>query len=233
MAINQRDYSRAYHYWAGQGAASGQSLAEFSRGFADTVQVTVLLGQVSSQGTTQPDGASVAATIFSVVNQPDHSQLVEQYQGSYTLRPASTASTAGWEIAGANVAPASGPLPPAEVADPTTVLRSYFDAINRREFARAYSYWNQLGQASQQSYAQFEHGFATTQQVKAELGTPQQNAGAGNVYADVPVKIVATQSDGSTRSYAGTYTAHRANVPPFEKFGWRIEGAKVAAEANP
>ena len=124
------------------------------------------------------------------------------------------------------------PRRPPDVANPTTLLSSYFDAINRREFARAYSYWDQMGKSSGQSFAQFEQGFATTKLVKAVIGTPHYGAGAGNVYADLQVTITATQSDGSTSIYTGSYTVHRANVPPFDKFGWRIEGAKVTGSAS-
>ncbi len=232
-AINQRDYARAYGHWARGGLASGQTPEGFARGYADTVRVSVLLGMPSSQGTGAARQATVPVTLMSVVNLPDHAQRVQHYEGTYTLRPADASGVRGWEIAAASVAEVTGgSLPPAATADPTTLLRSYFDAINLREFARAYSYWDNLGQASQQGFAQFEQAFATTRQVKVDLGTPQQNAGAGNVYADVPVTIVATQDDGSTKTYSGTYTAHRANVPPFEQLGWRIEGAKVSQTAG-
>ncbi len=232
-AINRKDYARAYSYWARGGLASGQSPEGFARGYADTVRVSVLLGMPSSQGTGAARQTTVPVTLMSVVNLPDHAQKVQHYEGTYALRPSDASGVRGWEIAAASVAEVTaGPLPPAATADPTTLLRSYFDAINLREFARAYSYWDDLGHASQQGFALFEQGFATTRQVKVDLGTPQQNAGAGNVYADVPVTMVATQDDGSIRTYSGTYTAHRANVPPFEQLGWRIEGAKVSQTAG-
>ena len=232
-AINQRDYARAYGIWERRGAASGQTFEEFAQGYADTGQVSVLLGTPSLQGTGARRQVVVPVTLISIANLPDYTQSVQRYQGTYILRPAEASGASGWEIAVAGVAEgAAAPLPPVDVADPTTLLRSYFDAINRREFARAYSYWNHLGQSSQQSFAQFEQGFATTKQVKVDLGTPQENAGAGNVWADVPVTIVATQDDGSTRVDTATYTAHRANIPPFDQLGWRIEGAKVTGTGS-
>ncbi|MCL4368920.1 MAG: glycoside hydrolase [Actinobacteria bacterium] len=176
---------------------------------------------------------TVPADLTSIVNPTDQTQpqQVHHYQGTYTLQPG---GGSGWEIASASVAeePAAQRAL-ADVADPTTLLRSYFDALNRREFARAYTYWDNLGQASQQTFAQFERGYAMTKQITVDLGTPQGNAGAGNLYADVPVTIIATQSDGSTRTYKGTYTAHRANIPPFDQLGWRIESAKVTATTAP
>ena len=231
-AINQRDYGKAYGYWAENGAASGQTPQGFASGYASTVRVTVLLGTVGSQGTGSASRVTVPADLTSIVNPTDQTQpqQVHHYQGTYTLQPG---GGSGWEIASASVAevPAAQSAL-ADVADPTTLLRSYFDALNRRGFARAYTYWDNLGQASKQTFAQFEQGYAATRQVTVDLGTPQENAGAGNVYADVPVSIIATQSDGSTRTYKGTYTAHRANIPPFDQLGWRIEGAKVTLAAG-
>ena len=195
--------------------------------------MSVLLGAPVSRGTGEAREVTVPVTLMSVVNLQDGNQKVQMYQGTYTLQPSGTSGAGGRKIARAAVAEASGiPLPPPDVSDPTVLLRSYFEAINRREFALGYSYWDNLGLASQQSFTQFEQGFATTKQVKVDIGTPQYGAGAGNLYADLPVAIAATQSDGSIRSYTGTYTAHRANVPPFDQLGWRIEAAKVTQTAT-
>ena len=230
-AINQRDYGKAYGYWARNGSVSGQTPQAFASGYASTVQVTVLLGDVTSEGTGAAQRVTVPVDLASVVNEPGGaSQQVHRFQGTYTLQT----SGSSWAISKAGVAEvAAGQQPPPAVADPTALLRSYFDAINQRQFAQAYSYWDNLGQASKQTFAQFEQGYAMTSQVTVDLGTPKGSGGAGNLYADVPVTIVATQNDGSTMTYKGTYTAHRANVPPFNQFGWRIESAKVAATAAP
>lgn len=222
-AINGREFSTAYAAWADGGAASGQTAQQFAQGYADTVQVTVLLGTPKPQGTGAKTQTAVPVTLMSVVNQPDQTQKLRHYQGSYILQPKASSPAGRWEIVSGAVAEVTGgPLPPAEVADPVVLLRSYFAAIDQRDFARAYSYWDRLGQASQQSFAQFDQGFAATKQVKADIGKPQYGAGAGNLYADLAVTIVATQNDGSTRRYSVSYTAHRANIPPFDQFGWRI-----------
>ncbi len=58
------------------------------------------------------------------------------------------------------------------------------------------------------------------------------DAGAGNLYAEVPVTIGAMQSDGSAKTFSGSYTLHRSNLPPFDQLGWRIARANVAATAQ-
>jgi hypothetical protein len=44
--------------------------------------------------------------------------------------------------------------------------------------------------------------------------------------------IVAKQSDQTVRAFCGTYTLRRANVPPFDQFGWRIYTASIKATAS-
>lgn len=46
-AINQHQYPRAYQLWQGAGTASGQSIEQFERGFADTSSVSIQIGQPS------------------------------------------------------------------------------------------------------------------------------------------------------------------------------------------
>ncbi|MDA8218521.1 MAG: YCF48-related protein [Dehalococcoidales bacterium] len=231
-AINQQQYERAYGYWQQGGAASGQTLAQFTSGFADTVRTTVLLDQETSRVSGQAQEVVVPARLMSVVNDQSapEGQSVRRFEGTYTLQ--STAD--GWEIAGANVHAVtdSSEGAPADARDPTTLLDSYASAIDAGNYARAYTYWDQLGKASGQTFAEFAGGFAGTKQVSIELGQAQGDAGAGNLYADVPTLLFAQQSDGTTKTYCGTYTLHRANIPPFDQFGWRIARADIASTSN-
>jgi hypothetical protein len=169
------------------------------------------------------------------LNEPNGDQRVKRYQGSYTLEPeAGTPSDpASWRIASASIAEvASAAQPAADVADQGSLVRAYFAAIGRREYARAYTYWDSLGKASQQTYLQFAEGFATTDRVSVDLGEPRAGGAAGSIYAEVPVVVVATENDRTTRTLCGTYTLRRANVPPFGQLGWRIEQANVAPTAK-
>jgi hypothetical protein len=230
-AITQKQFDRAYGYWANNGAASNQTLDQFKQGFANTAGVDLRLGSPAAQGA----DVAVPVTLAAVLNSPSGGdQSVQHFSGTYTLRPDSNSDT-GWRIAAANIAegPSSPPAPP--TADPNgavQAMQEYYDAINRHEFARAYTLWANLGTASQQSYAQFTQGYATTTRVTIDLGASTGGGAAGSIYAEVPIVILATTSDQGQQTFCGTYTLRRTNVPPFDQFGWHIQSAKIAPVAN-
>ena len=219
-AINQHDYDHAYRLWGGNGAASNQTFDKFKQGYADTVDVSVQLGKTSASA----GGVTVPITIASVVNVDQQQQQVRRFRGTYSVQLGAN----GWRLASASIAEIGDTPPPTDISDPIAVLRSYYAAINDRDFGRAYTYWGNNGAASQQSFAQFSQGFATTDQVVIDLGKPQEQGAAGSMYAGVQTVITATQKDGSQRTFCGSYALRRLNVPPFDQLGWRIEQASIA-----
>ncbi len=231
-AINQRDYEQAYHAWADGGAASKQSLEQFKQGFAKTVQVNVQAATPIRQSNNAVD---VPLTFQAVVNEPadaTHDQKVQQFSGTYSLRPTGTT----WQITSARIIAASGDVKlPVGSPDPAQFVRDYYDALNRREFARAYTYWGNVGTMSKQTFTQFQQGFAATDHVVIDLGTPQGGGAAGSTFIDVPVVIVATnskQTKQTKQTFCGTYTLRHLNVPPFDQFGLHIEQAKIVPTSN-
>ena len=129
-------------------------------------------------------------------------------------------------------APAATAAQPAAVADGLSVVQAYYQAISAQDYPQAYTYWAQDGAASGQAYATFAQGFAQTTKVDLVVGPAQTNGAAGSIYAELPVVIFAQQRDGSTQSFCGTYTLRRANVPPFDSFGWRIMSAATLQVAD-
>ncbi|MCF2528331.1 excalibur calcium-binding domain-containing protein [Yinghuangia soli] len=94
----------------------------------------------------------------------------------------------------------STPPPPvatssAAAADPVRVLDAYFDAVNARDYARA---WALGGRTFAATYEQFVADHAT----KAHYELTVLGIGGGVVRAAMDV----TQTDGSHRYYEGTYT---------------------------
>jgi hypothetical protein len=222
--INQRKYKEAYCTWAGDGAASGQSFKQFKQGYASTVQVSILIGPSRARNTAP---VKVPVGLISVVNRSGGApQAVQQYRGSYTVRH----TAKGWRISHASIASSSGKLPPAEFAAPGRLIRAYYLEINRRHFARAYTFWEDLGQASNQSFARFERGFVRSEHDAVEVGRPGVQGAAGSLFANVPVVIVATNKDQSKQTFRGSYILRRSDVAPFEKLGWRIYRAKIAEQ---
>jgi hypothetical protein len=104
---------------------------------------------------------------------------------------------------------------------PEAVIGSYYDAINRQEYARAYSY-REPGAAETQlpPFDEFQQGYADTTSVQLTTGDVGSGVGAGQLYFSVPVTLVATTSDGSTQTFVGCYTLHLARpsfqvLPPY------------------
>ncbi|HEX6289882.1 MAG TPA: hypothetical protein VFZ66_11855, partial [Herpetosiphonaceae bacterium] len=64
-AINERRFDEAYRHWANGGAASNQTFDQFRQGFANTVRVSVLLGQPIVHAA---NSVNVPLAILAVVN---------------------------------------------------------------------------------------------------------------------------------------------------------------------
>ena len=117
---------------------------------------------------------------------------------------------------------------------PVEVLRSLYNAINRREYVRAYSYWESTAQ-NLPSLDQFEQGYSTTQAVTLTTGPVTPDAGAGQIRYTLPVTLKASLSDGTQQTFVGCYVLHISNpdiqaAPPFQPLG--IESANVRQVAN-
>jgi hypothetical protein len=78
---------------------------------------------------------------------------------------------------------------------PRDVVAAYYDAINNRDYATA---WSLGGKNLGGTYDQFVAGFADTAHDDVTIDTANG--------AVVHIRLEATQNDGSIRSYQGTYT---------------------------
>ncbi|MBP0437045.1 DUF1176 domain-containing protein [Tianweitania sediminis] len=88
-------------------------------------------------------------------------------------------------------------------SDPTALLESLYNAINRREYARAWSYFARKPAPDLQTYAE---GYADTEAVTVKVGLPSgHQAPDGTVHHYVPVAIEATNNDGEGYVYGGCY----------------------------
>lgn len=157
--------------------------------------------------------------------------------GSVTGMPTPSASTSDPGLA------AVAPTPPAvEDATPASpdpaqdlaadtdaamaVLRDYYAAINAGDFPRAHALWRQ----NPQTPAQFAEGFAQTAGVSVEMGAPGPiDAGAGQRYIEIPVRLEANQANGQVERYTGRYVLHRSVVEGGNP-AWRIERATLAKQ---
>jgi len=114
----------------------------------------------------------------------------------------------------------------------TDVIHSLYNAINRGEYLRAWSYFRDEAQPDFETYAE---GFADTESVRLSVGEEMAEGAAGTTYWTVPVAIETQHADGTTQVFAGCYTLAQPNpaiqaTPPFSPITIR-EGALAAVDA--
>lgn len=90
---------------------------------------------------------------------------------------------------------------PVEDRDPASTVRNYFDAVNAQDYARA---WELGGRNLAGSYDAYVDGFADT--LDTSVGV------LGTEGSTVSVRLDATQSDGSVKEFAGTYTVRDGRI---------------------
>ena len=126
-----------------------------------------------------------------------------------------------------------------ERTDPANALKSYYNAVNRKEYERAYSYFQGAPNPDPlvaPPYQQFVAGYADTASVSLAVGKFQVGAAAGNLYASMAVVLTATHTNGSRETFSGCYVMHRVNTGissnPNDVL-WSINQAKLGpAPAN-
>jgi hypothetical protein len=102
---------------------------------------------------------------------------------------------------------------------PGALIVSLFNAVNRHEYLRAYSYW-QNPAASLGSLASYSNGYANTASVDLTFGQITGDAGAGQMYYTVPALIKGTATNGQKSNFAACYVVHLSqpgfqSAPPF------------------
>ena len=102
---------------------------------------------------------------------------------------------------------------------PVAVIQSFYNAIDRHEYARAYSYYAE-GQGVA-PFDQFQAGYADTDTVSIAFGEVASEGAAGSTFYTVPVSVDAVSTSGRHSYFAGCYTLRLANPsiqaePPFQ-----------------
>lgn len=121
---------------------------------------------------------------------------------------------------------------------PEAVISSYYNAINRTEYARAYSYF---GNGDAPEYDQWEAGYAQTAHVDVSFGQSAQEGAAGSTYWTLPIRLDVTSTDGQHTTFTGCYNLRLAQpaiqAPPFQPLHivdghLKVSDAKAFAPAN-
>lgn len=257
-AINRHEYIRAYSYWSNPGKTFG-SLDAFTSSYDTTDHVTVLLGEVSSEGA----AGSVYSTVPVVLTQsltdgstnrvancfvlrflqpgvfgapPFHSMYFDQVSSSVVEAGSSDAAALAAACSSSDLPQGLNAEAPgfASISDISSnnyldnrsggveVVSSLLNAINRKEYVRAYSYWQDTSAVG--SYDSYAAGFQDTDSVSAVFGNVNVDAGAGQYYYRVPLGMVVKTTTNTTQTFVGCYTLHLSNpgmqgTLPFQPLG--------------
>ncbi|OBZ97274.1 hypothetical protein ADU59_05330 [Pararhizobium polonicum] len=118
-------------------------------------------------------------------------------------------------------------------SDGAALIRSLYNAINRQEYARAYSYFGE--EKPPGDYRSFVEGYAKTVDVQVITGTVTTEGAAGSLYAPVPVAVKSTEKGGKEHVFAGCYITRIVNAaiqePPFTPL--HIESAELEEVKGP
>jgi hypothetical protein len=130
--------------------------------------------------------------------------------------------------------PTASPTPPrfedADVTAAANVIYEYYAAINAGNYRTAYELWSGKGEASRQTFDEFQKGFTDTASVNIEIGKPGDIEGAaGSRYITFPITIAAETKSGAKQNFAGEYVLRRSVVDgaTAEQRAWRIYSAKI------
>ena len=113
-------------------------------------------------------------------------------------------------------------------SSPEQLIESLYNAINRREYARAWDYFSAPPAAN---FAAFAKGYEQTEDVQLTIGGVTADGAAGSIFYTVPVAIRARDTQGKWSVFAGCYSLRQVNAtiqePPFRPL--RIEKASLKA----
>jgi hypothetical protein len=114
------------------------------------------------------------------------------------------------------------PTPYDDTATPAKVLQSFFNAISRHDFRRAYSY---LSFTDGRSLRQFKAGYADTRydEIVRLISAPYQNAANDHALTCVGIQLLAHNKNGQTVRYGGWYLVKSATGQNPRFAGWRIQ----------
>lgn len=146
-------------------------------------------------GTAGCSGSDPAQPTKTVTQTEEESRTPSGEASSPTQPPSSAPDTAE--------APQTDGSDPVESpdSDPESTVHSYFDAVNAQDYERA---WELGGKNLAGSYDAYVEGFADTLDTSVSVLEAEGNT--------VSVRLDATQSDGSLKEFAGTYTVRDGQI---------------------
>lgn len=87
-------------------------------------------------------------------------------------------------------------------SSPEALIASYYNALNRAEFSRAYSY---LSEERRPDFLSWVQGYKNTRSIRVIAGKAESDNAAGTWGWDLPVAIEAENYDGTKEVFRGCY----------------------------
>ncbi|HEX7541139.1 MAG TPA: hypothetical protein VF352_03330, partial [Anaerolineales bacterium] len=187
---------------------------------------TLHLAQPSLQATPpfQPLGI-ITGTFKQVANGTDVNALLPT---ACTTLPAATATRVPSNTPAPVATNTAAPNPTIanyldDRSTPSQLIVSFYSAVNRQEYLRAYNYWINPS-TSLGSFTSFANGYKDTASVDLVFGQITMGAGAGQIYYTVPVILKTTAKNGTRANWAACYVVHQSQPanfgePPFDPMG--------------
>ena len=94
-------------------------------------------------------------------------------------------------------------------SDGLALVQSYYNALNRKEYSRAWSYYGEEKPAP--DFATFEDESSVIDMVDLVVGEIVAEGAAGSIFYQIPVAIRVTKQDSSETVMAGCFVARLAN----------------------
>ena len=114
-----------------------------------------------------------------------------------------------------------------DLSSPVTMLTSFYNAINARDYERAFGYW----ESPPSGLEAFARGYRDTTKVRLLVQPPSRIEGAaGHMYAKLPTIVTARQRNGNDRIFVGCYVTRKTNRGVVEnpaEGNWRIYRARL------
>jgi len=136
---------------------------------------------------------------------------------SNTPLPAATLPAATATLAPGNPPAPTATNPPAtnltltnyidDRSTPSQVIVSFYNAIDRKEYLRAYNYWANPA-TSVGTFTSFVSGYSDTASVDLVFGQITGDPGMSQVYYTIPVILKTTAKDNTHTNYAACYVVH-------------------------
>lgn|SRR5690606_14268224 len=253
-AINLGDYARAYEYWNGN-QPGGTTLAQFTQGFANTESVDGwAILPLATEGAAGSVYTEVPVLLRATLNNGDEQLFAGCFVTQRSNVPVGNATEPdpNWNLYDASLEevdalevdeavaactrvetfPLSSPFN--DATQPVDLLISYYDAVSRGDYARAYSYWS--GQPRNQTLEDFVDGFVGTDNIGVMVGLDFDVEGAaGSIYTEMPAVLTATNNQ-VPQYFAGCFIARKSNVPVGDATepdpNWRFFDSEILVVAD-